>query len=317
VNGAMANLNHFAISAGLGSTLGPRVVVRHGQFGSAELAATIATLMERRKGFIQELEPDDDLTKEYEKGVRQAFLRVRQNFSSDRVLADPELNRQFIKACRDNGIDDDEFRLNLALIGLRKHNKLKAKSAHSRVANQWRYAVASEVAARVMFYRYGASVDTTLAHPQLVKEFDKLASSITPGYSSFEYRWAALNMRKKGANAKVKPAVIEELDWSKPARFDVKSLPSDEGVYTLFENQTSLFVAGTEDIEESIQNQKRIAEVPLFEPELWRPTPDRLSWQYVRMPSSNSDYRFGIVRALIGRWNPIFNIPRGKQVALH
>lgn len=311
----MAELNHFAISAGMGSTLGPRVPVQHGQIGSTELAATLSHLLHRRKAYIDDLNPRDDLTKKYEKAVTRAYLMVRKDFSSDRVLADPALDAAFIKACRDLSLDDTVFHLNLVLIGLRKHNKLKAKSKKSVVPEQWRYAVASEIAARVMFYRYGASVDTTLAHPALVKEFDKLASSITPGYSSFEYRWAALNMRKKGANAKLEEGVIDELEWSQHVKFGSSSLPSEEGVYTLFEEDTCLFVAGTEDIEASIQSQKRIAEVPLFEPELWRPNPERLWWQYVRMPDSNSDYRFGVVRSLVGRWEPIFNIPRGKKVA--
>jgi hypothetical protein len=30
------------------------------------------------------------------------------------------------------------------------------------------------------------------------------------------------------------------------------------------------------------------------------------------MPDSHSDYRFGVVRSLVGRWTPVFNIPRGK-----
>lgn len=311
----MPELNHFAISAGMGSTLGHRLTVHQGQIGSSELAATLSALLQRRKAYINDLNPQDDLTKKYEKAVTRAYLMVRQNYSSDRVLADPVLDAAFIKTCRDLGLEDSVFHLNLALIGLRKHSKLKAKSQRSSVADQWRYAVASEIAARVMFYRYGASVDTTLAHPALVDEFDKLASSIIPGFSSFEYRWAALNVRKKGSNVKLKEAAIERLEWSRPFRFDASSLPSEEGVYTLFERQTCLYVAGTENIEESIQSQKRIAEVPLFQPELWRPNPERMSWQYIRMPDSNADYRFGVVRSLVGQWQPIFNIPRGKKVA--
>jgi hypothetical protein len=183
----------------------------------------------------------------------------------------------------------------------------------SDVRDLWRYAVASEMAARVMFFQYGASVDTTLAHSKLVAEFDKLASSITPGFSSFQYRWAALNMRKKGANVKLQPDELERLEWSKSLRFDTSSLPSEDGVYTLFERETCLFVAGTEDIEESVQSHKRIAEVPLFQSELWQPNPATLSWRYSVMPDADSDYRFGVVRSLVGRWEPIFNIPRGKH----
>jgi hypothetical protein len=309
----MAELNHFAIAAGMGATLGPRVAVHHGQIGSFEVAATLSALLQRRKKYVDDLNPQDVLTKKYEKAVTRAFLSIRQDFSSDRVLADPALDAAFIRRCRDYGLEDTVFHLNLALIGLRKHNKLKAKSKRSIVPEQWKYAVASEIAARVMFYRHGASVDTTLAHPELVKEFDKLAAGITPGFSSFEYRWAALNMRKKGSNVKLKASVIDKLSWSDELLFNESNLPAEEGIYTLLEGDTHLFVAGTENIRESIGSQRRIAEVPLFQPELWQPNPDRLSWKYVPMPDTNSDYRFGVVRSLVGRWEPIFNIPRGRE----
>jgi len=196
----VAELNHFVIAATMGATLGPRIAAQHGQLGSAYAAATISNLLHRRRKFIEDLNPHDDLTKKYEKAVARAFLTVRDGFSSHRVLAAPALNARFIQACRDLGLDDSVFHLNLVLIGLRKHNKLKAKSKRTVVHNQWRYAVASEIAARVMFYRYGASVDTTLAHPKLVEEFDRLASSITPGHcTSRELRTSTRASRASSA----------------------------------------------------------------------------------------------------------------------
>lgn len=309
----MAELNHFAISAGLGSTLGPSIGVEHGQLGSLATAATISVVMRRRRGFIDELTLQDDLSKKYERAVRSAYLLTRRDFSSDRVLADPDINADFLRACRDNGVNDSAFHLNLALIGLRKHNKLKAKSRRSVVPDVWRVAVASEMAARAMYFRHDVSVDTTLAHPDLVAEFERIASSVSPGFSALQYRWAALNVRKKGSNCKVKPKEIDDLEWSNRVRFDaVSNLPSDEGVYTLFERDTCLFVAGTEDIRESIEAQQTIAKTQLFEAGLWHPNPVLLGWQYVGLPDSHSDYRFGIVRSLVRRWQPIFNIPRGK-----
>lgn len=195
----MAELNHFAISAGMGSTVGPRIAVHQGQIGSAELAATLAQLLGRRERYVDDVAAQDDLTRKYEKAVTRAFLMTRREFSSDRVLADPEINADFLQACRDLGISDTPFHLNLALIGLRKHNKLKAKSKKSVVRDQWRYAAASEMAARAVFYQYRASVDTTLANPAFTREFDRIASTVAPGFTPFEYRWPARNIRKKGA----------------------------------------------------------------------------------------------------------------------
>jgi hypothetical protein len=141
----MADLNHFAISASLGSILGPRIPVLHGQLGSEQTAATLSNLLRRRQEYLKDLSPHDDMTKKYEKAVTRAFLMVRQGFSSDRVLADPALNAAFVSACRDLGVEDTVFHLNLALIGLRKHSKLKAKSKRSSVPGQWRYAIASAI----------------------------------------------------------------------------------------------------------------------------------------------------------------------------
>jgi hypothetical protein len=167
-----------------------------------------------------------------------------------------------------------------------------------------------------MYYGRHVTVDTTLAHPDLVREFDRIARAITPGFSLFEYRWAALNMRKKGSNAKIKPKEIDALKWSADIPFkSAEKIPMDQGVYSLFESGVCLFVAGTENLRESVNGHQTITQAQVFEPELWRPNPERLAWQYVRMPGSQSDYRFGVVRSLVKRWQPIFNISRGKKVA--
>lgn len=310
----MAELNHFAISAALGSIVGPKLYFHQGQIGSSALSEMLDAQHKSRMGSIAGLCRQGYLSKRYEKAVTRAYLNTREGFSSDRVLADPRINANFIRACRDMGIDDSPLHLNLALIGLRKHNKLKAKSKPSVVADVWRVAVAGEMAARAMYYRYKASVDTTLASPELVAEFDRIASSVTPGFAPLQYRWAALNVRKKGANSKVKSKVISELDWSDPVRFDsVERVPTNAGVYSLSERDTCLFVAGTEDLKESMTEQQTIAHAQFFEPNLWRPSPKRLAWQYVDLPGSHSDFRFGIVRSLVRKWQPIFNIPRGRR----
>jgi hypothetical protein len=71
------------------------------------------------------------------------------------------------------------------------------------------------------------------------------------------------------------------------------NLPADKGIYTLYEEETCLFVAGTEDIQKSIANQRRIADVTLFQTDLWRPDPTQLFWKYARMSNSTRDFRLG------------------------
>ena len=36
--------------------------------------------------------------------IRDAFLAVRQEFSPDRIVADPELNEQFVQQCHPFGL---------------------------------------------------------------------------------------------------------------------------------------------------------------------------------------------------------------------
>src|SRR5688572_24067608 len=42
------------------------------------------------------------------------------------------------------------------------------------------------------------SLDTVICDPLLAAAFDSFAARLAPGFSSFEYRWAALGLRKAG-----------------------------------------------------------------------------------------------------------------------
>jgi hypothetical protein len=312
----MARLNHFAIGAALGSTIGPKVDVVHGQIASPQLAATIGVLLERRRKYAGDLAQSKDLAHQFDQGVIRAYELVRGEYSADRIIADPGLNRRFLRACRDLGLENDAVDLNLALLGLRKAGRLKGQKPSKRVAvrDQWRYAVASELAARAMFFRYGVSVDRLFCHPKLAKEFDQLASELIPGFSIFEYRWAALNIRKKGHSSPAAGAAVEDLEWSRRVGFlSRRQLPAEQGVYSLQEDDTCLFFANTDDLRESITTQRRIVEVPLLDPDLWQPDPGHLFWRYAPLPDTPSGVRYGIVNHLVGSHKPVFNIPRGES----
>jgi len=44
--------------------------------------------------------------------VLQSFLRTRNGYSPDAVIADPALNAQFLSACRESGATETDFALN-------------------------------------------------------------------------------------------------------------------------------------------------------------------------------------------------------------
>ena len=56
--------------------------------------------------------------------ISEAFLQVRSGFSTDRVLADPDLNAAFVSACREQGLDESPEKLNRQLLNIRKAGKL-------------------------------------------------------------------------------------------------------------------------------------------------------------------------------------------------
>ena len=248
----------------------------------------------------------------FEGVIEDAFRKSCDRNSPDRVVADPELHHAFVEHCRKLGLGNPEFDLCFTLLNMRKGNDLKGlNSARRPVTKQWRYAAASEIAARVVQWRHGLTVDRILCHPTFVEEFEQVARSITPGYTSFEYRWAALGCRKVGQKAA--QGVVDRLRWSDPVSFAaVGDLPDAKGVYALRDRQYEadcLFVCGTESISESIAAQTNLGSQNLFGEGLWRPDPKRLVWTYAKTSATAAD-RQGIVNTLVSQWTPILNVPR-------
>ena len=92
------------------------------------------------------------------------------------------------------------------------------------------------------------SLDEILCDPALAAEFDAKAQQFAPGFTSLQYRWAALTLRKAALVARTRAELLKA-----PARFgervplcelDADQLPESPGVYVLSENQTTRLYAG-------------------------------------------------------------------------
>lgn len=312
----MSEFNFFEIARNMGGTLGPRVEGSwHGFAGSSQLAATLSVIRSRRQAFADEA--GASLSKQYIRGVLHAFETVRDGYSHDFVVAHPAYNKAFLQSCRDDfGLDDTDFRLNLTLLRLRKAGQAKAKRSTKRasVEDQWRIAWASEMAARSMFYRYGLSADSLMCNPKLVSEFDELAQALhpAPDRNPFDYRWTAINIRKKGYGQSSHPTSSLTSRWSHKFHFSsTKRLPSSRGVYALREADTYLYIGGSPNIQESAEDQRRLVDVTLIEPTLWRPDSDRLFWQFMDYRNETETSVGRIVDSAVRQLSPVFNIPRG------
>jgi hypothetical protein len=309
----MGSINYFAVGSALDATIGPLSRVAHDISRYREATREMAELLARRRPHIEALHQPGSGQQKYIRSIRRAFEAVREGFSPDRVVADPRLNREFLSQCEAFGIDDVPFNLNWTLLNLRKSGQLVGlRSKKSVVHDQWRYAFASEMAATSIYYRQQVSVDRVICDPERVKEFDRLAKALAPGFSTFEYRWAALNIRKKGSSVGGQSKRrVGRLTWSDRLPFPhIQQVPHIKGIYTLHEDNTALYISNSEDLRESMGSQLRMIDVPLLEADLWHPDPQRLFWRYAELPEMPSNARSGMVNELIGTLKPVFNIPR-------
>ncbi len=188
--------------------------------------------------------PSDDLLR---RGVAAAFKAVSSGYSADRVIADINLNAQFLKSCSALGLECADTRLNQCLLNLRKASVLADFKCAKRtnIRNQEEYSFGSEIAVRIIERRRLVSLDQVLCDPVLALEFDEIASRIAPGYSSLEYRWAALCLRK---TSRLKPELLgrvvrAEVVGPIPVRgLDVASLPIAQGLYIFASKERVLYV---------------------------------------------------------------------------
>ncbi len=187
-------------------------------------------------------------------GLATAFAQNNQGYSLDRVIADPDLGGPLAEACRKRGLAGDERSWNLSLFRMRKAGKLKAIPTHRRTEVSWddcdSFLFASEIALRQMLDRGCDGFDEILCDPNLAAQFDEIAKHFAPGFSSFQYRWGALKLRKETKTARVRGHVLSA------ARFDPSNsafesnwshVPDRPGVYLLsgVGEPAALYVGGT------------------------------------------------------------------------
>ena len=174
-----------------------------------------------------------------------AFQQTRNEFSTDRVVADPELNKTFLGACRELGLDGSDAELNKRLLNLRKAGKLgKLKSKRTQFDDS-EYAYAAEIAVRHMERRDSLTLDDILVDPNIASEFDEICSDISPGYSSLQYRWAALRLRK---SRNLKPEFVGQAIQANRVvllpveSINVEELPNAAGIYCFLSQQETLYI---------------------------------------------------------------------------
>lgn len=247
--------------------------------------------------------------------LRLAFEAASQGFAPDRVVADPELNRRFLAACRERGLSGSDATLNRALLNSRKAGGLCGlKSKRSSFPDLDQYQFAAEMVARFLERRDGLTVDDILCDPQLAEEFDSLASEISPGFSAVRYRWAALSLRK---NKRLAPEILSRV--VRPAHvhscrvveLDLNAVPSQPGLYLFFSKDHVLYIGEAENLSRRIRKHLDHSDNKGLARWLWDEGSDSLHLEMQVLPDGTStSVRRALELELIRSRSPVFNIKR-------
>jgi site-specific DNA-methyltransferase (adenine-specific) len=198
--------------------------------------------------------------------LTEAYLASADGYAIDRVIADPPLNHAFLRACRDLGVPMAPTECNRRLLGLRKAGKLSGLPRPRRTMISWAqlepFAYASEIAWQILADR-GHSLDDVLCDPDLAREFDGIAARFDQGHSPFEYRWAALTLRKQAADRRTcakgrkPPEPLRRRLSSEEMPTLEAPLPAVGGLYTIRHKGAFLYLGETADLQTRIQSHCR------------------------------------------------------------
>ena len=205
--------------------------------------------------------------------IVEAFAKSNQGYSVDRLIADPVLNEDFQIQCDRRDVPGTHAERNRFLFRLRKSGEVKRAGIETakRTSINWDqmepFLFASEIAWRQVSDLYAnMSLDELLSDPRLAEMFDKLARAYSPGFTSLEYRWAALKLRKEGSKGRSRASAstpkqlgirkFKKGDITRLAKFDFASLQQTPGIYALRdEDQNYVYAGETNDLRSRIGAQ--------------------------------------------------------------
>lgn len=178
--------------------------------GPAPVPRRVAAAGESRQVAAVETVPDDsreptarrpalrDLVRD---AIVEAFFAAHDGYSTDWLLADPNLQRAFHDACREAGLLGGPFNWNRELLRHRKQGAIpkrgELKKVHVTTNELDAYDFAAEAAWRAAHDKFGGvSLDEVFCDPDKAAHFDRTARRLAPGFAPAAYRWAALRLRK-------------------------------------------------------------------------------------------------------------------------
>jgi hypothetical protein len=187
--------------------------------------------------------------------ARRAFLETHHGRSTDDVILDDDLNADFITAAHAILPDVTAREFNHQLLNLRKSGRLgKVTTIRTSLPDRDEYWHAAHIAARFMEDHHDTTVDRVMCDPALRREFDSAASSVAPGYPTYVYRKAALNLRK---GSLLQPELLSKImrssattEFTDAATLldDPTLIPALPGIYTFADDTGPLYIGESEHL---------------------------------------------------------------------
>ncbi len=191
--------------------------------------------------------------------IVEAFASVHDGYSTDRVVADPELDARYLLACRRKGLTQSDYQLNHALMDIRKSKKAELPKATKRTEfrDYDEYQFAAEIAIRVLQRTKAVSLDRVICDPVLALEYDSIARQLSTEQSVLKLRLAALNLRKTHKlrpSKKVEMVPDYDLVPAGPLKtITVPEIPEFPAAYVLFDQIRPIFAGETENLRRRIE----------------------------------------------------------------
>ncbi|MGB7157466.1 MAG: hypothetical protein WBD40_05335 [Tepidisphaeraceae bacterium] len=318
----MAELNQFAISRTLGSTM--KVGVRSG-FGYTSGLQAVGSALLARPVHQEQL----GFSETAERTIIRAFADIAQGRSVDRLLADPGLSLRFYSRCQQLGISATQEAINRRLFVIRKNPRPGIRVPHVtrpvRLESAGEFLFAAEFAMVQLSYRHGASVDDMLANPLLGEEFDRLATALEPRRSNVEHRLTALYIRKRRHfkrvqhRERVSQVPLARIDdrWIDLGSLDdihLDRAASEEGGLLLVTERGSqprdLYAAEDEDLQRAAKPFSDVGVYETVADHFWSPRPDQIHLCVAPLGKKYFGHsRHDWLLKLIQSREPIFNLP--------
>lgn len=252
--------------------------------------------------------------------IMQAFVEVRTGYSPDRVIADPELDRRFIRRCRELGLSGTDYDLNWKLMNARKASELLNLSALIKTkpfilgkkTDEFEYA--SELAVRFLQEAQNVSLDQVICDPDLASQFDAYASRLAPGFSPLEYRWAAFGLRKGGRlgeKQKQEMGALPDLGpFKNVSSMRLKSVPENEGIYLFRSSKEAVFLGQTDNLRHRLERHLAVSDSKGLPEWLWDVKNNPLLVGIASLPGTGRSKRRAIEVVLAKQFRPVLNFVR-------